>query len=222
MMRFEKCVVAGLVACCVMAGGTSFAAEAKSTKAKATPATKSAPAAAQGEVKVKTDAAHDAAMAEMMKYMMPGPSHETLKGMQGSWKAVVKSWFAPGEPTVTEGTADCRMILGDRFLEQRFTGALMGQPFEGYGVTGYDNRKKEYSSFWVDNMSTGMMTMTGGTLDAATKEMSFKGTMDGPDGTPVPTRTVTKFVSPDNHVFSMYASQGGKEALMLEITYTRN
>src|SRR5947207_857577 len=108
--------------------------------------------------------AADAAKAEAAKAMemmtkagQPGPQDDMLKKCEGSWKATVKSWYAPGDPAISEGTAEMKMIMGGRYLEQRFTGSMMNQPFEGYGLVGYDNLKKAYTSFWVDNSSTAMM-----------------------------------------------------------------
>jgi hypothetical protein len=204
--RFHSGRVALLAAACVAALSlTAFAAEPTKKTAKSA---------------VKTDPAHDAMMAEMMKYAAPGPGHEKLKSMEGKWKTVTKSWYAPGEPTVTEGSSENRLILGGRYLEQRFKGTMMGQPFEGYGLTGYDNRKGAYVTLWIDNASTEMMKAEG-TMDDANNEMAFKATGTGPDGKPMDMRLVTRMVDANRHVFSMYGMMDGKEQLMMEITYTR-
>jgi Protein of unknown function (DUF1579) len=187
----------------VLFAAVTHAAPAK----KSTPATKSNPAV-------------DAQMAEMMKLGAPGPAHEKLRAMEGRWKAVTKSWLAPGEPAVSEGTSENRMVLGGRFLEQQVKATMMGQPYEGLGLTGYDNKKGVYTFTWVDNMGT--MTMTGeGSMDAAGQELTMKGSEDGPDGKPMDFRMVTRIVDPNRHVWSMYGTQDGKEQLMMEITYTR-
>ncbi len=168
----------------------------------------------------KTDAAHDAMMAEMMKLAQPGPAHAKLKVMEGNWKVVTKSWYAPGEPTVTEGTAQNRMILGGRYLEQRMSGTMFGQPFEGYGLTGYDNRRNEYVVLWVDNASS-WLTTGSGTMDEAGTELTVRSRDIGPDGKPMETRMVTRILDPSRHVFSMYAVAEGQERLVMEATYTR-
>jgi hypothetical protein len=178
------------------------------------------PAGKPAKPEVTTGAADDAMMAEMMKYASPGPGHEKLKAMEGKWKTVSKMWLAPGEPTVTEGSSENRLILGGRYLEQRYQGTFMGQPFEGYGLTGYDNKKSVYTTLWVDNTSTEMMTGEG-EMDAAGKELVFRSMGAGPDGRPMETKSVTRIVDPNRHVFSMYGMVDGKEQLMMEITYTR-
>lgn len=165
-----------------------------------------------------TDAAHDAAMADMMKYATPGKAHEGLKAMEGRWKATSKAWFGSGEPMVSEGTAENRLVLGGRYLEQRYSGVLMGQPFEGYGLTGYDNRKQSYTMLWVDNSSTEMMTGNGVLKDG---DLVMTSSAIGPDGKAMAIRLVTRIVDANKHVFSMYGPVAGKEQLMMEITYTR-
>lgn len=167
-----------------------------------------------------TDPAHDAAAARMEEMAKPGPQHAWLAGMAGKWKAVTKSWFGGPEPEVTEGVSENKMILGGRYLENRFTGTSMGKPFEGYGLNGFDNEKKVYTMLWTDNFSTSMM-MGEGTVDAAGKELVMQTTMAGPDGKVMPIRLVTKVVDPKTHVFSMYGPMEGKEALFMEITYTK-
>jgi hypothetical protein len=167
------------------------------------------------------DPAQQAMMAEMARAGAPGPAHEKLRPMEGRWKVVSKSWFAPGEPMVNEGTCENRLVLGGRFLEQRLKATMMGQPFEGIGLTGYDNRKGVYTFVWIDNFGTA--TMTGeGAMDDSAHELTMKGVADGPDGKPAEFRMVTRIVDPNRHVFSMYQTQEGKETLAMETTYTRN
>jgi hypothetical protein len=178
------------------------------------------PAARSAAAPPKAAAMHDDAMAEMMKYAMPGPGHAMLAGSVGDWDATVKMWMGPGEPMVTAGTSHNTMILGGRYLEQRYTGTMMGQPFHGYGLTGYDNRKQRYTTLWVDDSSTEMMAGTASWND---KEHTLTGMNEttGPDGKPMTSRTTTRRPDPDTEVFSMYADMGGKETLMMEITYRR-
>jgi hypothetical protein len=167
----------------------------------------------------KKDAQEDA-MEVMMKAGKPGEQHESLKKCAGSWKAVVKSWNGPGDPVISEGTADFKMILGDRYLEQRFTGSMMNMPYEGYGLTGYDNMKKTYTMMWIDNMGTSMMTGIG-SYDAAKKTMTFKSSGLGPDGKMMNFRMTNVMTDDNTQLFTMYNTEKGKEMKMMEITYTR-
>jgi hypothetical protein len=103
-----------------------------------------------------------------------------------------------------------------------FKGDMMGTPFQGHGTSGWDPGKKKYVGTWVDTMSTGV-SLSEGTYDPATK--SLTSWMEGPDMTGKVTkmRAVTEWKSPDNRVFTMYATgPDGKEVPGMRITYTRH
>ena len=159
----------------------------------------------------------------MMKAGTPGDGHKKLAGMAGSWNTKATFWMAPGaQPMTMNGTSENRWIMGGRYLEQRFTGSFMGQPFEGLGYTGYDNVKGLYWGSWMDNMSTGMM-MTTGTMDEDGKTWNFTGTMADPmTGNDSPVTEKVVVVDNDHHVFEMWGPDpNGKMFKTMEIHYTR-
>jgi hypothetical protein len=166
---------------------------------------------------------------EMMKRwqesMTPGTQHKMLEESVGTWDAEVKMWMkGPGsEPTISKGTSENKMVLGGRYLQQDFTGEMMGQPFSGMGLTGYDNFEKKYVSFWVDNMSTAMSTMDGD-MDKDGKSCTMWGKMNEPatgeKGKKV--KYVTRFIDKDTQVFETYdVSAYGDKKPTMEITYKR-
>jgi len=210
--------VLALAACLLVALAALATAEpavkaAKQAKAQPAGKVEAAPAPA-------ADAQQQAMMDAMMKLATPGPQHARFKESVGKWKAVVKSWNGPGEPTVSEGVSDNQVILGGRYFEQRFQSTMMGQPFEGYGLNGFDNATKRYWFVWVDNMSTGLMSGWGD-MDEAGKTLTCTSTAPGPDGKPMDVKSVTQFVDDHTQVFTMYGMMGGQEVKMMEITYTR-
>src|SRR5438105_14007457 len=96
----------------------------------------------------------------------------------------------------------------------------MGMPFEGHGVTGYDNVKKQYWGSWIDNMSTSMMTSTG---SADGSSWTFSGAMTDPmsgrDSTIKQTVTVA---DADHHTMEMWApGPDGKMYKAMELAYFR-
>ncbi len=94
--------------------------------------------------------------------MTPGPEHAEMAKMAGEFKMTVTSYSEPGaKPDVSTGTASRKMIMGGRYLEETVTGTVMGQPFEGRGLTGYNNVTGKWWGTWLDNMSTGLMTSYG-------------------------------------------------------------
>ncbi len=153
----------------------------------------------------------------------PGEEHKMLNGMVGTWNTVVRFYPAPGAPAMeSTGVSENRWILGGRYLEGRFKGMAMGQPFEGVGYTGYDNIRKQYFGSWMDSMSTGVMMSTGW-ADREGKIWSFRGNMDDPlSGKSLPVESKITVVDNDKHVMEMWnPAMDGKMYRSMEIIYTR-
>ncbi len=163
-------------------------------------------------------------MAEMEAYMKagtPGAPHEGLASTTGSYDLEIKSWHEPGGPAMDEtGTATRTMGLDGRVLMEDLTASMMGMPFTGHGMMGYDNVSGKYWSTWTDSMSTGLM-VSGGTCDAK-QACSFTGSWNDPTKGPVTTRMTTRWTSPAIQIFEMHGpGKDGKEMKMMEMTYTK-
>jgi hypothetical protein len=164
----------------------------------------------------------EAMMKKWMEMASPSEGHAIFDKYVGKWNTDVKSWMDPaGPPIESKGSAEFSKMFGGRYLVQSFHGSMMGQPFEGHGMTGYDNFRKEYQSTWMDDMSTAMMIMKGTRKSDGTFELA--GTMDDAmtGEKDMKMRTVEKWVDDDHFNFSMYYTVAGKEAKMMEINYTR-
>jgi len=183
------------------------------------------PGPAQSKKAAKKMPSQEQMMKAWEEAMTPGDSHKALGMFVGSWNAEVKIWMngPKGDPMVSKGTAEYKMMLGGRYLEQDFTGEMMGQPFQGTGFTGYDNFRKKYVGFWIDNFSTAMSTMEG-TADHKTKTLTMTGKMDEPSTGEKDKKVkyVVHFVDDNTHVFESYdvTAYGDKKPVMV-ITYTR-
>lgn len=163
-----------------------------------------------------------AAMDTYEKLAIPGAPHRMLAAMSGRWNASIRSWMEPGGPvTESSGTSEQKMILGGRFLQQDFTSEVMGSPFDGMGITGYDNHTRKYVSTWMDSMSTAIMYFEG-TAGPDGKTIIQEASYDDPVKGPMKWRSLTSIPNDDTVLFEMYVIDGkGKEEKMMEITYTR-
>ena len=163
-----------------------------------------------------------AAMEAWAKASTPGEPHRKLAEGVGTWDAKVTSWERPGAPpNVSMGTCTEEAVLGGRFLRQNFHGAMMGQPFNGIGYTGYDNVKQKYVSTWMDDMGT-MVMVSYGTM-APDGTLTMWSDVDDPiTGKSAKMREVMRFPDKDHQLFEMFGPDpSGKEFKMLEIAYTR-
>jgi len=162
------------------------------------------------------------AMEAYMKAAAVTADHEALKFFVGHWDASATMWMMPGTPPSTsKNTVDAFLVLGGRFVQMNYKGTMMGQPFEGLQITGYDNMQKTYTTFWIDNTSTAFYLLAG-PYDKATKAYDQKGTWADPMGGTTPVRTVTRIVGPDEFVFENYMKlPDGKEFKSLEYRAVR-
>ena len=156
-------------------------------------------------------------------YMTPGDIHKMIAKFDGQWKEAVTWWMAPGQSPMTS-TASCTntMILGGRYQQSISKGDMMGMPFEGMGLLGYDNAEKIFNYTWIDNMGTGVMNMKG-SWDDATKSINLTGsTVDPISGKETPVREVFTITDDNNQMLQMFApGPDGKEFKNMEIKLTR-
>lgn len=180
-----------------------------------------APAIVQEAKKGGDDEA--AMMARWQAYATPGEGHAALKPIAGSWTATVKMWMQPGaSPQESAATSEAKWIMGGRYLQEDVKGSFGGMPFEGRGLTGYDNLKKKYVGTWVDNMGTGIETSEGA-FDAATKTLtSISEGLDPMTGKTKKNRDVLRIEGDAKMVREMWTKgPDGKDFKVMEITYTR-
>ena len=182
--------------------------------------------AAEAEAAPKMDPAQQAMMEKMMKMGTPGENHRVLDAFVGKWNCTVKNIMNPGDkPQESKGTSESKWIMGGRFLEQDFNGEpMMGMgPFQGLGITGYDNMKGEYNSIWLDNMGTGMMTSRS-SYNAAAKTIEETGSFSCPVTGEKEKRFTggLKIIDHDHYTYEMYfTGHDGKPFKSLEINYVR-
>jgi hypothetical protein len=164
------------------------------------------------------------AMQEMMaKAAAPGPFHARLQELAGTWNVTISSTMDPSAPPqVSKGTSVVKTLMGGRYSQETSTSNMMGMPFQGLGLTGYDNTLKKYVSVWADNFGTGLM-MSEGTPDESGDVINWTAQAPEPmTGQMAHYRMVTRFAGKDKHSYEMFGlGPDGKEMKMMEIVYSR-
>ncbi len=169
-------------------------------------------------------AEHAAVMAEWTKIATPGEGHKHLEYFVGKWKTKSSMYMGgPGTPPmVSDGTSDVKWVLDGRFVMDTHHGSMMGQPYHGIGMTGYDNYRNMYESTWTSNMGTNMLTMKGA-RHPETGVFTFYGEMDEP-ALKVIGRTVkyvTKIVDKDHYTFDIIDAHVSEDYKVISIAYER-
>ncbi|MEP7170646.1 MAG: DUF1579 domain-containing protein [Bacteroidota bacterium] len=211
------------IICLVALAGICFNATAQNKDAPAN----AAPGkdAQEKEVRAKQSQEsqkQDEQMKAWMAYMTPGAMQEMLAKSNGDWNEEVTMWMSPGAPPMkSTAMATNSMILGNRYLQSKSIGSFNGMPFEGTGITAYDNAKKVFMSTWIDNMGTGIM-YSEGKYDEKTKTVNYTGDMVDPmSGKSEKFRQTFKMTDENNQVMEMYSTQNGKEFKTMEIKFMR-
>jgi hypothetical protein len=159
-----------------------------------------------------------AAGAQEPELPKPGPEHEMLAELAGTWDGKMKT--GDGMPE-SKGTMTYTVECGGMWLASSFEGDFGGMMFQGRGLDGYDPQTKKFVGVWVDSMGTRPMQFEGD-YDADSKTMTMHATGPGPGGQPAKWKSVTVKKDADHHTFQMFLTpEGGEEMLMLSIEYTR-
>ncbi len=167
------------------------------------------------------DADQEVMMKEWQTYMTPGPEHQMLMDMVGEWEGDITMWMDPSQPPqTTTGTTKYESVMDGRYIIGHYSGVMMGMPFNGMDLTGYDNALKVFQNLWIDNLGTGMM-ITEGTYDKSSNSLTYKGKMVVPSGQKVDVRNVVKIIDKNHSTFEMYVDMGAGETKTMEIKYTR-
>ncbi len=152
----------------------------------------------------------------------PGDRHKLFARLEGTWITRTRSWMEPDKPpTEMTGTCEQKMLLDGRFLQQIYTGAMMGETFTGINIIGFDNHTRKYMSAWIDSMSTGIYFFQG-IASADGKTITQESSYDDPVRGPTVWRSVTRIKDDNTLEYEMYLTdKTGKEEKMTEMVVTR-
>jgi hypothetical protein len=163
-----------------------------------------------------------ASMEAWQKLATPGEPHKVLAARAGSWKTKSKHWMELDKPYMkSEGSCERRMILDGRFLQEEFSGEMMGMHFKGIGVMGYDNQSKKYVATWTDSMSTGIYFFEGAAGDDG-KTISLESRFHDPVNGPGTWHLVTRLVDENMETAEMRMKYDSGKEEKCETVYTRH
>src|SRR5688572_24350648 len=85
-------------------------------------------------------------MKNMMEYGTPGPKQAKLASLNGTRKRETTMWEnESATPQKSTSTAVNTMIMGGKYQSSKHSGNMMGMPFEGKSIMGYDNATKQFT-----------------------------------------------------------------------------
>lgn len=162
----------------------------------------------------------------------PGPSHRLLNMFVGTWNTRTTMYGTDVDPqtgiadststSVHRGKAKTSWTLGNRFVREEFEGEMLGVPFQGFGLMGYDNGARRFTNMWVDSLATSMMNAQGKYF-AEENRFEFVGRVYDPlISAERNVRTTIAIISPREYLVTTYEpSPKGQEMKTLEIRYEK-
>jgi hypothetical protein len=164
-----------------------------------------------------------AMMAKAKQFTQPGEHHKELERFVGRWNTETRITMVGHDAPAEKGTAEFSWLMPGRWLKGETTGTVMGMPFDGFSITGYDNFKQSYVTTMVGNFDTAMIRAEGD-MDPSGKALLLYGTLDeyltGEHDKMV--KTVWRFPSADKLVQEVHDLPIGEEnTKVFEVVYTR-
>lgn len=124
---------------------------------------------------------------EAMKIAGPAPEHDLIKKLEGKWNVEFKYSIGGDALIGSKGTAEGKMILGNRFLNFDQSVEFAGMNFASLSIVGYDRRINKYTYYGIDEMGTyavtgegiynndsKLLTLYGSTLDPTGKTTNMQ------------------------------------------------
>ena len=154
-----------------------------------------------------------------------GKEHELLRKTCGKFKAECTFKYEDGKESVYEGEAYRDMILGGRFLHEKFLGNFGGKQFEGHMLIGCTDG--EFEVTWADTTSNQIYVSWGRFLEGSSCEfevVSRDPFREDMTGRLKKTRQRNCVMSENEIVFEsfdQYIDEGEKDQRTMKIVYRR-
>ncbi len=152
----------------------------------------------------------------------PTAHHLAMKDQVGTWKATARMFFDPAKaPVVSTGTETNTLVAGGLWLRSELKAEMMGQPYEGHGLFGYDTLQHAHVGAWVDNAGT-WMAQTRGTCDQDCRVQTLFFEAYDESGKPATQKQVHTQVDKDHRTLVMFTkAPDGSFVKTMEMAYTR-
>lgn len=141
----------------------------------------------------------------------PTPQHTMLQKSVGQWEGTVTMHW-PGMEGSTPAT-DTVTSFGPFWTISNFQSEIMGAPYQGQGMTGYDPKQKKFVGTWIDSMSSTLSLMEG-SYDEAENKLVME--WEGPDMTGAMAKHRSETIHADDaYTYTMWV--GGQKGMTIDM-----
>lgn len=157
------------------------------------------------------------------EYMTPSAIHTLFAQYTGSFKMEITMSMGSTEPTVITVDSEHNMLLGDRFLEMKQQGNMMGMDYQSIMTLGYNNIDKKMALTTITNMGTGTLSLFGD-WDEKTKSATLLGQLTNPvTKNSINVKQVVTFIDKDTILIESFDQERDKpETKTIQYKLIRN
>jgi Protein of unknown function (DUF1579) len=164
---------------------------------------------------------------------LPGPFHEALKPLGGSWRVDKRIYIAIGtkdHPAIShQMTCKRRWFGGGRHLEDITQGGLGDGTYYRLGVLGFSTIDHRYEWATFDALNANMMIYRSARMDTPGKRILMTGVFtdqgllgEAYAGKSIPMRTTLEILGPNRHSIDLtFMPPGEPDVLIDRSIYTR-
>ena len=168
-----------------------------------------------------------------VKRGLPGPFHEALRPLEGSWAVDKRIYIAIGtkERPAVSRSMTCKRVWvgGGKHLQDVTEGSLGDGSYYRMGVLGFSTMDHRYEWVTFDALNANMMLYYSAAMDVPSARIVLTGTFtdqgllgEAHAGKSIPMRTTMEIQGPDRHVIDLiFMPPGEPEVLIDHSIYTR-
>ncbi len=111
---------------------------------------------------------------EKIKSTQPAPEHNILLNFVGKYRVLISLFADQGAPQYGKGESINKILMDGRYIEFETAIEMDSYPLIYKYIIGYDNIRKMYSLYSIDNVSTNQL-ISYGKLDRKARTITFNG-----------------------------------------------
>lgn len=142
-----------------------------------------------------------------------------LRKYVGTWDVVMKVPQPDGQVVESKGAEVNSAVCGGAWMWSDFESTMLGAPYEGHGLIGYDASRALFVTYWVDSTTPYLIALDG-KIDPSSRTITYAGTMRDSSATEVPMTQKLSWTAEDTRV-AEFAFKSAAGATSMEILYTR-
>jgi hypothetical protein len=151
----------------------------------------------------------------------PRAEHKILNLFAGGWKA--ESLYKDEDMGEFKalGRETSELVCTGKWLVQDLEAEVLGAPYRGHGILGFDPNKRRYVGVWIDDQLD-HLSLSEGSWDRDARQLTMYAQTRDRYGKPAAQKMVTTFRDDGTRHEEVFIATGGEETSIYETVYERD